>query len=586
MLDNFLQRISQAAWRPGSHSSRDVQLDLYWLLGLALVLVGVGIGLRDPWPADEPRFALVARDMVRTGQWLIPMIGGDTYADKPPLFFWMIGAFYWLTGNLRVAFLVPSLLATLGSLALVYDLGRRLWNRETGLTAGLLLLGTVQFVWQGRQAQIDATECFWIVAGLYGLLRHVLLGPQWRWFYAGCAACGLGIITKGVGFLPLLILIPYFVLRRNTWTPRPALTQDDAWRWSFGVVALLAAICVWFVPMMLASLHSPELAAYRDEILFDQTVKRYANAWIHKHPIWYFVVDVIPPLWLPTSILLIWAIPRWHDAWRGRDLRIALLLSWSLLVLLFFSLSTGKRGVYILPALPAVCLAMAPLLPSMWSQGIKRVFWGLALFVGVLCVALGGYLLLKAGKRAEVIELYGIDPPGPLLCMGVLTLLWLSLARLKHAVLAWLGTLVVVLAVVGLWISPEMTDVRSSKDFVEQVEAAVGNAEFAWADYNEENLLMLRRPVYNFGHKHPYHEQANNAAYWLAAKPGRLLLVSERIKQACFADGVAQLLMDGNQDRWYLLSSGISAGINPDCVAQGQADSVWYFDPTTSLSSP
>ena len=106
--------------------------------------------------------------MVRSGQWLIPMIGGDTYADKPPLFFWMIAIAYALTGSLRIAFLLPSLLASLGSLALVYDLGRRLWNREVGLAAGLLLLGTVQFVWQGRQAQIDATVCFWIVLGLYG----------------------------------------------------------------------------------------------------------------------------------------------------------------------------------------------------------------------------------------------------------------------------------------------------------------------------------------------------------------------------------------------------------------------------------
>ena len=86
----LLEQGCQRVWRPGLSSARDVRLDLYWLLGLGLLLMGVGIGLRDPWPADEPRFALVAQDMLRSGQWLIPMIGGDTYADKPPLFFWMI----------------------------------------------------------------------------------------------------------------------------------------------------------------------------------------------------------------------------------------------------------------------------------------------------------------------------------------------------------------------------------------------------------------------------------------------------------------------------------------------------------------
>ncbi len=90
-VSDWLERACVQVWRPGRDSSRDIRLDLYWLLGLGLLLIGVGLGLRDPWPADEPRFALVARDMALSGQWLIPMIGGDTYADKPPLFFWMIG---------------------------------------------------------------------------------------------------------------------------------------------------------------------------------------------------------------------------------------------------------------------------------------------------------------------------------------------------------------------------------------------------------------------------------------------------------------------------------------------------------------
>ena len=63
--------------------------DLLWL-GLALVIIiGSGIGSRDPWPADEPRFASIARDMVATGEWLFPRVGGDLYQDKPPMFFWM-----------------------------------------------------------------------------------------------------------------------------------------------------------------------------------------------------------------------------------------------------------------------------------------------------------------------------------------------------------------------------------------------------------------------------------------------------------------------------------------------------------------
>src|SRR5512147_608386 len=137
--------------RPGRESGRDVGLDVLWLLGLGLLLIGTGLGLRDPWPPDEPRFALVAQDMLRSGDFLFPRIGGDLYADKPPLFFWLIAAATALTGSLRVGFLLPSLLGGLGTVLLVYDLVRRARGREAGLATGLVLLLTFQFVWQARQ---------------------------------------------------------------------------------------------------------------------------------------------------------------------------------------------------------------------------------------------------------------------------------------------------------------------------------------------------------------------------------------------------------------------------------------------------
>ena len=101
----------------------------FWLFALfALVVLAAGIGLRDPWPADEPRFALSAKQMVESGNWLIPHRGGELYSDKPPAFMALQAAAYEVTGAWRIAFLLPSLLAAFGTLLLVYDLARRLWG--------------------------------------------------------------------------------------------------------------------------------------------------------------------------------------------------------------------------------------------------------------------------------------------------------------------------------------------------------------------------------------------------------------------------------------------------------------------------
>ena len=145
------------------------------------------------------------------------------------------------------------------------------------------------------------------------MLRHLLLGPQWRWYVIGWAAAGFGTITKGVGFLPLLILIPFALLRSAQWRPRIAPSASG--RWLLGPLAFLLAVSVWLAPMLLAARTNPALASYRDEILFQQTIERYANAWHHQEPFWYFVVNVIPVLWLPLTALLPWLVPKWRNAY-------------------------------------------------------------------------------------------------------------------------------------------------------------------------------------------------------------------------------------------------------------------------------
>src|SRR5262245_14815460 len=88
--------------RGGRTDARAVRADLWWLVALAVVLMGAGLGLRDPWPADEPRFALIARDMLATGDWLLPRAEGELYAHKPPLYFWLLALAMGATGSLRV----------------------------------------------------------------------------------------------------------------------------------------------------------------------------------------------------------------------------------------------------------------------------------------------------------------------------------------------------------------------------------------------------------------------------------------------------------------------------------------------------
>jgi 4-amino-4-deoxy-L-arabinose transferase-like glycosyltransferase len=578
-------------------ASNTVLTDFLWLAALALLLVATGIGLRDPWPADEPRFALVARDMVATGEWLLPRVGGQPYADKPPLFFWLIAVCLEATRSLRIAFLLPSFFAGLGCVGLVYDLGRRLWNRETGLAAGLALLFTVQFVWQARQAQIDATLCFWTTLSLYGLLRHLLLGPAWRWYTIGWAAAGLGVITKGVGFLPLLVLVPFALLRNPKWrngdiphfpggqAPVPGQAEmrnvpiSPISRWLLGPVAFIAAVSVWLVPMLIAANGDPTIARYRDEILFNQTIHRYGNAWHHREPFWYFIVNVIPALWLPLTLLVPWLFGYWRTALRAFDLRIALLASWIVIVVLFFSLSSGKRGVYVLPAVPAFALLCAPYLREIGTRrGVQRAMFVLASLIGALAVLAWIYLTIRPEKRIDVIASYDLDPLGPLAMIAIAAMVVCAIARPWRGFLAYAGVLTASLFIVSFWINPQLNGTQSGADFVARIEqAADPRQELGLVAFKEQYVLNARREIVHFGHARwrEADQEMADAALWLAEKPGRQLVINDDARAACFQGAPAQSLGAANRSEWFL----VKGGADPACVARGKAGAAHDYLP-------
>ncbi|HJS21588.1 MAG TPA: glycosyltransferase family 39 protein [Steroidobacteraceae bacterium] len=561
-------------------SFRAVGRDLGLVLGLGVLLLASGIGLRDPWPADEPRFVLIARDLVEGGNWLFPHVGGDYYQDKPPLYLWLLAAAYALTGSVRWSFLLPSLLAGLGTLVLVYDLTRRLWNRQAGLWAALVLLFTVQFTDHARTAQMDMTLCFFVTLAIYSLLRHLLLRDGWMWYALGGFAAGLGVLTKGVGFLALLLLLPYAYGRWRNW-PLPRL--EGTWfQWSSAPIALVAAITFWLVPMLVAASMSgdPALEAYRDELLFQQTVSRYAAAWHHHRPFFYFL-GVMLTLWLPLVALLPWLVPRWIERLRERDARLLLLLSWIVIVLLFFTVSAGKRDVYILPALPALAVVSGEWLRGLWQRpDVQRAGAVLGLFIVLACAAAFIYVAWIAPDRLEALRAqYGVRNALPLLAIAVLGSIALIVCGVRRGALACAWVFGFGWLVVSFILYPQINEARSGKVLVAQLEKLVHpGRELGLLAYPEQFLLYLDQPSVNFGHRR-WREgdlESYDAARWLNERPDRQLLIPENLAAPCFT-GVRERVEVGisARDYWLLVSGPASA----DCAARGKPENVISYSP-------
>lgn len=539
---------------------------LFWLF--ALLILATGLGLRDPWPADEPRFALVAKQMVESGDWLFPHRGSELYSDKPPLFMWMQAALLWLTGNLRIAFLLPSLLAALGTLWCVTDLGARLWTRRIGLYAGWITLLTIQFTWQAKKAQIDPMVVFWITLSCYALLRHVLQGQNWRLWALGWAAAGLGTITKGVGVIALLILIPAAVASLRGWAGVRIHARDA--RFWLGPLAFVAACGVWLVPMLIAALGngSGDYRAYVDDILLRQTVTRYANSWHHGQPWWYFI-EVLLTAWLPTALALPWAIPAWRRRLRRRDARFLIPLGWVLLVFVFFSIPSGKRDMYILPALPMLALALAPLLPGILRRpNAQRLLLGFVLVFSLAALGAGLAMLLgEPGFERNFMEGRDAHVADGLAWMfaaiggfGLGSTLWCGRRRAHAALVAMLTGLWLLYSLVG---APLLNDGSSSRGLMRDVGAAIGPAaELGLVGWREQQLLMADRPAADFGFKRDAALQFADGVRWQHTHPrARWLLVEEgQGLPACIDSARARDMDVANGRRWWLLDAEATRG--------------------------
>ncbi|MGF6492601.1 4-amino-4-deoxy-L-arabinose transferase-like glycosyltransferase [Luteibacter sp. 621] len=545
---------------------------LAWFMLIALLVLAAGIGLRDPWPPDEPRFALVAKEMLDSGQWLFPHRGIELYADKPPMLMWTEAAWMWITGGWRGAFLLTSLFSGLGTLALVWHLGRRLWDERTGLYAAAIVLMSMPFIDVIRHAQIDPLNLFWITLGNTGILLHCLRGPNWRMYWLGCFAAGLGVITKGVGVIALFMLVPYAVCRARGW-PGLTRTRGDGWRWAGGAIAFLLAIAVWLGPMLATAYgkQTPEYLAYVNDILFHQTAERYANSWQHHEAPWFFLVVILSG-WLPTWLLIPAVVPRWRNALRLREPRVWLPLAWCVLVLLFFSIPKGKREIYILPMLPMLALAMAPYVVELAkTRWLPRVAFGIAVACGLVFTGAGVWALTTApGAARRIAKGYELAGHGEALwvwviAVGVAFFVAAVAFRPRRGVGALLCGMALGWIIWPLGTYPLLNANQSTQAVMTAADQAIGpDGQLGLVAWREENLLQAKRPVTEFGFSRAAAAQLADARAWQAADPGhRYIFINADALDSCVAADRAVALGTANRVSFLLLPADAT---KPGCV--------------------
>jgi 4-amino-4-deoxy-L-arabinose transferase len=363
----------------------------YLLLIVIYFLVYIApLGVRPLINQDETRYAEISREMIATGDWVVPRLNGLRYFEKPVMGYWLNALSIKIFGENAFAVRFPSALAV-------------------GLSAAMLFFMVRRFSGQDRMAFFSASvflTCFLVFGvGVYSVLDSMfstfITGGILSFFYAYSASnnmrkkliyllifgvfTGLAFMTKGfLAFaLPAIIIGPFLLWERKIkdlfllpWLP---------------VIVAVGVILPWAL-----MIHARE-PSFWNHFFWIENIHRFsAEDAQHKEPFYYYI------RWLPATIapwiFLLPAVFQGHQKKFFKTPLIRYAVCWAAFPFLFFTASEGKLLTYILPCFPAVAILVAAGLNAFSANPENKLFqygaYAASVFMAVSAI---GLAVMQAG---------------------------------------------------------------------------------------------------------------------------------------------------------------------------------------------
>jgi len=380
---------------------------------LAAIVAAVWLAVlpvRPLFNPDEGRYAEIPREMLASGDFVIPHLDGLVYIEKPPLQYWVTAAFYRVMGAGPLAARLCPALAALACLLVTFMLADRLWGRQRAWRAAAVLASLPLFPLMGQLLTLDMTLCFCMTTALAAFLQAQRTAAPLPWMLTAWAATAAGVLTKGLvaAAIPVAVLLLYSLLTRD-WAPWRRLSVQLG-------LPLFALLCVpWF---WLAAERLPEFLGF---FFVREHALRYFTAIEDRGEPWWFFGAVLLAGTLPWSCAVVRVLSTgWRRGTAARAFDPAVFLwVWVVFVCGFFSLSQSKLIPYVLPAWPALALLVAASPAGAWRRDLTLaalVMLGLAAVLAAAALVLphglppsdrSGYFAQLAGPLWPIVAVLG-----------------------------------------------------------------------------------------------------------------------------------------------------------------------------------
>ena len=484
------------------------------LLAFCVPLFTFALGSRDLWAPDEARYAVVARNILESGDWQVLTENGRPYTQKPPLYFWILAATARLgTGVNELTSRVPSSIFALLTVFLAFELGRNLFGSRVGLFGSLFLATSQRFFLEGRWVHIDMLLTLTVMAALFSAWQGLATRKK-GWWAAVWVATGLGCLAKG----PVALAIPAVAVLTYLASSREMRRLKET-GWMVGIPGTLLPTLAWLFASCRRTGVDP------GEILRLQILERFSQGVHHPRPFYYYLYS-LPLEFLPWSIFLPSLVRVTHPTPETPRRRPLLFLyAWFLGGLVLLSLSAEKRPSYLLPLFPALALLLGVLWDTYLVRsdpGAFRKWIEVPVWIGAAaCLAALLYLPLKARDYP------GLSPRLVALCAILLAGFTVAATAIRSgrrgvALLSLLGG-----AGAGyLWIAgsllPWLDTHKSARPFSERIAVRIGAAPLGiYGDFHPGFGFYTRRRLKVLG-------TPGELEGFLGSTPGASCLMQEK----------------------------------------------------------
>ena len=459
------------------------------LILMVLILIGTAwrLGLGE-FKGEEGRRAIAAREMISSGDGVVPTVWGEPYLNKPPGYPWAVAASSIVTGEVNpLAVRIPAYLSFVGLAIVMFFLGRRWGGNEGGLLTSFLFVSSIEMQKKAMIGETDLMLTLGIAVYALGMLDR-----EWkvRHLFLACGGLLIAGFAKGPAALPFvagLILCRFlrdgYSLRGLVFSVGPPLFMG-------------ASLGLWYLLVQNRLAEIDVLSYWQSETLRNR--KGEAALFSPRHMLEFAIGSVLGMI---PAVLVLLDPRRWLSSWREKHWpKAAILASLGVPSLIFF-FWPDTQPRYLLPLMPILCFWAGTYLISCQEGLGIRIFS--FLLRTLLCLG-AVWVFIEAwwGTSQQVMDLtlsaaWGITV-WAMATLGIALIPENRCRVLSAGALSRILLLLFSVSVIQLvWIVPIRTAETPAGDFAGWVEERVPESETVWVAVEDHwnELATIQRSL-------------------------------------------------------------------------------------------